>query len=714
MEGLAKSCRKKNLTTHSGALLSTVHGHLLKDMPFTRKLLLNFLLPFALATFWLLALSPFAAQADWPNTNVTKFVQMPDLSTNGMDIFFENNPTILADDFVCTNTGPISDIHLWISSQQNTPAPSAQFELSIWTDVPAITNAAGRTPSHPGQRLWSELFTNGQYVVVMWATNLQEQFWNLDGPSPQFMGPDTKVFQYNFYPQFPFTQTGTASNPVVYWLGVSMTFNDPAQGWKTSPDSLAPDNAVLGHYNAVTNVTDWKELLDPRVPTGPGLNFSFALTTPRPPCCPETNTVKWLQRPDLVNGFDVASYYAQPVADDFPCTNTGPITDIHLWGAWDGDERCGPTTFYLSIWSDVPANPFTGAYSHPGTNLWSEVFSNGDYVMCPYATKIEDFYYWAQSYTNGLFSFNQSTNLFYFCFYPTNPFVQLGTPSTPTNYWLEVYVNESCGPGFGWKTSADSYNDGAVVSFYPGQWLELTNPVTKGPITFSFKISGPTNCQPPGLTCTNKTVECGSAWTFDLPTLSDHCCGTNVTVTVLNTTTNFLPGPGCPVQLTRTWLVTDCIGLTNSCSQAVTMLDRTPPTITCPGDILAKTCGTNTAVFWTITATSVCSSVTTTSSPPSGTFFLPNTTNTVSAVAYDACGNTNTCSFTVAVIRPTLGSLAVKLSGANITLLWADGILEQAPAILGPWTDVSGALPPSYVTSASSAAQYYRLRCGSP
>src|SRR5438132_11123107 len=57
-----------------------------------------------------------------------------------------------------------------------------------------------------------------------------------------------------------------------------------------------------------------------------------------------TNVVKWLQGPDpTINGFDVlVGQGKQPgapaiiLANDFQCTKTGPITDIHLWTSWFG------------------------------------------------------------------------------------------------------------------------------------------------------------------------------------------------------------------------------------------------------------------------------------------------------------------------------------------------------------------------------------------
>src|SRR3990170_7895753 len=44
---------------------------------------------------------------------------------------------------------------------------------------------------------------------------------------------------------------------------------------------------------------------------------------------------KWVQLPDLQpTGVDVKATYPKVLADDFLCTSTGPITDIHIWGSW--------------------------------------------------------------------------------------------------------------------------------------------------------------------------------------------------------------------------------------------------------------------------------------------------------------------------------------------------------------------------------------------
>ena len=86
----------------------------------------------------------------------------------------------------------------------------------------------------------------------------------------------------------------------------------------------------------------------------------------------------------------------------------------------------------------------------------------------------------------------------------------------------------------------------------------------------------PTNpcATPPTLTCaSNKTVVCGSTWTFDPPTATPSCCGTNLTIAVLGMVTNGV----CPKVITRTWVVTDTCGNSNTCSQVVTVVSCVPP-----------------------------------------------------------------------------------------------------------------------------------------
>jgi hypothetical protein len=83
----------------------------------------------------------------------------------------------------------------------------------------------------------------------------------------------------------------------------------------------------------------------------------------------------------------------------------------------------------------------------------------------------------------------------------------------------------------------------------------------------------------PTLACgSDRTVELGTAWDFDSPTAT----GSNVTVSVLNTTTN--PVCGDAYDATRSWLATDTNGLQAICSQTIRVVDTQGPLMVCAPD----------------------------------------------------------------------------------------------------------------------------------
>src|SRR5882672_5247319 len=403
------------------------------------------------------------------------------------------------------------------------------------------------------------------------------------------MGPDSKVYYYCFYPSNPPVQLGTATQPKIYWLAL---YAQPSHGtanlfgWKTTALRQF-DISVHASWPGVPPTGGWIPTISPN---NQPLDLAFKITTdtnqpPPPPCCPETNGVKFLQPPNVINGQDVLASRDMTLADDFRCTDTGPISDIHIWGSWLRDTVGTNATFTLGIWSDIPAvTNATGRYrSSPGNVLWSQTFGPGEYAQCFYTNVNETFYDPSVPAILG-----PDSNIFYYCFFPTNRFVQQGTSAKPTNYWLSVNVQPPAGaqPLFGWHTSATSYNDdavwfkGPVLPFVPppAAWNEMFDLQGRS-LNLAFKITTDTNgCPPMAVTCpAAKTVECGTPWSFDLPTVVDPCCGTNYTITVVNTSTSGV----CPQTITRTWAINDCLGLAANCSQTVTVLDTTPPVITC-------------------------------------------------------------------------------------------------------------------------------------
>ncbi|PWU12032.1 MAG: hypothetical protein C5B50_22225, partial [Verrucomicrobia bacterium] len=163
-----------------------------------------------------------------------------------------------------------------------------------------------------------------------------------------------------------------------------------------------------------------------------------------------------------------------------------------------------------------------------------------------------------------------------------------------------------------------------------------------------------TASNPVTLTCaSNKTVECGTTWSFDPPIASGGCC-TNLTITVLSTTTNSSPPGGpCNYTVTRTWQATDCCGLAPAtCSQTVTVQDTTPPALTCatnktvdcastwsfdPPTAFDTCCGTNVTITVVTTFTNA--------SPTNPCAYFA----TRKWLATDCCSNGMTCTQTVTV-----------------------------------------------------------------
>ncbi|MFO1487826.1 MAG: LamG-like jellyroll fold domain-containing protein [Verrucomicrobiota bacterium] len=176
--------------------------------------------------------------------------------------------------------------------------------------------------------------------------------------------------------------------------------------------------------------------------------------------------------------------------------------------------------------------------------------------------------------------------------------------------------------------------------------------------------------KPPMLACApDKTVACGTAWSFDPPMPASLCC-TNLDIVILNTVTNGV----CPLLLTRTWQATDCCGNSNLCSQTVTVADTTPPVLTCASN-KTVVCG----AAWSFdppvavdacSGTNVVLTILNTLTNGSGC----TQTFTRNWVATDLCGNTNTCSQTVTVTvtgpqtPPVITGISYNAAGIHITI----------------------------------------------
>ncbi|PCJ27236.1 MAG: hypothetical protein COA97_04540, partial [Flavobacteriales bacterium] len=191
--------------------------------------------------------------------------------------------------------------------------------------------------------------------------------------------------------------------------------------------------------------------------------------------------------------------------------------------------------------------------------------------------------------------------------------------------------------------------------------------------TFSGDVTLPViNC-PGNITVSNTPGTCGALVNYAAPVGTDNC-----PAPVTSLTAGQASGTVFPVGTTTvTYLVTDAIGNTATCSFTVTVNDTENPTISCPGNITVSndvgTCGA-TVNYATPSGLDNCPApiTTITAGQASGTVF-PVGTTTVTYLVTDASGNTATCSFTVTVNdteNPTI-SCPGNIIQCNLIATWA-------------------------------------------
>ena len=170
------------------------------------------------------------------------------------------------------------------------------------------------------------------------------------------------------------------------------------------------------------------------------------------------------------------------LADDWTCSESGWVRDIHLWGSWkdmDGDGRGDVGNilwFNLSIHEDIPADDPQNAYGYsmPGTLLWSaEIW---DFDMLPIdPPTLEHWLY--PPYDPGSSIPNDHDAYFQ---YDINLLPPWFWQDEGTIYWLDVsaVLADDVNYNWGWKSTIDHHMDDAVwydATSVPG-WQPLVEP----------------------------------------------------------------------------------------------------------------------------------------------------------------------------------------------------------------------------------------------
>jgi len=189
---------------------------------------------------------------------------------------------IVADDFMCTDPRPVTDLHWWGSYPDaepgTTPQPPAGFLIRFWKDVPAGADPnPDITWSHPGEP-----------IHEIWCFNYREQPFGQDidvglyDETGQIEIMD-ECYQYNqdLVPEEYFWQT----EGEIYWLSIQALYEEPIEfewGWKTRPHYFN-DDAVWGVQVDGMDII-WDPIMDfpPDMPDGRSWDMAYELSVPEP------------------------------------------------------------------------------------------------------------------------------------------------------------------------------------------------------------------------------------------------------------------------------------------------------------------------------------------------------------------------------------------------------------------------------------------------
>ncbi|MGB3870114.1 MAG: HYR domain-containing protein [Flavobacteriales bacterium] len=165
-----------------------------------------------------------------------------------------------------------------------------------------------------------------------------------------------------------------------------------------------------------------------------------------------------------------------------------------------------------------------------------------------------------------------------------------------------------------------------------------------------------TDNTPPSITCpADKSTSANAGCTatgvnLGTPVTADNCAIASVTN---NSTSSYTLG-----ITTVTWTVTDNSGNSSTCTQRITVIDITPPTLSCPAAIQVAAnngCAATGVDLGQPVATDNCEVTSLTNDAPAA---FPLGTTTVTWTATDAGGNVITCAQTVTVTDTTTPTIA--------------------------------------------------------
>jgi uncharacterized repeat protein (TIGR01451 family) len=246
-------------------------GEVLKNM---NKKIISILVCMLLITISMAMIGTTVADWEPGDGHKMHFPQLPD--PYGWDVYatagLDQYPQVsVADDFKCSETGYIRDIHFWGSWRMGIVGEILYFVITLSEDIPA--NPPQIPYSRPGETL-------KEWTIYEW-----EESPPIDPPGMQgWYEPHNNYWKENDHHDYYQYNVDLDENEwymqqkdKIYWLGISAVVVDienpvsqPFWGWKTSDTSQYPepyagmhyiDDAVWGYWYQL----DWQEILEPPV-----------------------------------------------------------------------------------------------------------------------------------------------------------------------------------------------------------------------------------------------------------------------------------------------------------------------------------------------------------------------------------------------------------------------------------------------------------------
>ena len=324
----------------------------------------------------------------------TKWVQLPDLTPNGIDIKVDDM-NILADDFRCTSPSLLTDVHFWGSWKYDKKGKIENIHLSIHSDDPVGIGGSDKENkfSKPDKQLWVRDFGPDEFEESLYHTATDRGEWWWDPASREGAIPecDKQVWRYDIKikPDEAFLQRGTKERPIIYWLDIRVTTGDGEFGWKTREwQKHFMDDAVWDRGSELPRT--WNELRYPEGHPYHGLerdsiDMAFMLTfeeldwgdapDPRYPTLLDSNGASHIIDPKVHLG-----RWAEADEDGQP--SAGAIGD-DIWDGTDDEDgvtippmRAGATT-RIKVFASV-SGYLNGWFDWNADGDWDD---RGEYVI---------------------------------------------------------------------------------------------------------------------------------------------------------------------------------------------------------------------------------------------------------------------------------------------------------------------------------------------